>query len=246
MNRFIHVAILIALALCSAPAQGQMTTAEKLKALEEMKQRDAQSRADRIERRLAEANQEIQQLRDELAAATAALDQAKAETAQAHQRARELQDQLALYGAVPHDAGDPIVAGETPMVTARQIQITGERFAGMAVRLAGCTFATAHANYTSTVPGIEKQADGSYRIQRTNNADNWIGLIFTDANGNHFFHAYAPKDRYADLLLAMQRGTKIDITGVVVPTLMPGTEEGDPADRFALICETIEVGQSGE
>jgi uncharacterized coiled-coil protein SlyX len=239
MNRCMVLGVFV-LGVCVS-AQGQKSPEEMTKALEEMKQRDAESRADRLERRLAEAIREIDRLTGDLAAANAALAQARAETEHVRQRARDLEEQLRLYGAVPRVAAIASPDGDIPLVSARQIQITGERYIGKPVRLVGCTFSTAHANYTNTVPGIERQPDGSIRILRSNDPPRWIGLIFTDANGNHFFHAYASKDRYAELLLGLKRGTKIDISAVVVPTLAPPESVDDPADRYALICESIEV-----
>lgn len=228
------------LAICVIPAARAFTQVppeEAARLLEEMKQRDALARADRLERRLADAQKEIARLNDELAQAQAALIEAKKAAEASQARIRELEDQLVFTGIARSATLDGSLL-DVPEVSARQLQIVGERFVGRKVKLSDCTFSTAHGNYTSIVPDIEPLHDGRVEISRQNHPERWVGLIFTDSAGNHFFHAYAPKDQFADLVLGLSRGTKLNITGVIAPMLNP---DADSPDRYVLICKTIEL-----
>lgn len=228
------------LAICMIPAAlalAQVPPEEAARLLEEMKQRDALARADRLERRLAEAQKEIERLSSELVQAQAALVDAKKAAEASKARVHELEDQLAFVGVSRSAALDGAL-GDVPEVSARQLQIVGERFVGRTVKMSNCTFSTAHGNYTNIVPDIEPQPDGRVQILRQSHPERWVGLIFTDAAGHHFFHAYAPKDRFADLVLGLSRGTRLNITGVIAPMLKP---DADSPDRYVLICDSIEL-----
>jgi hypothetical protein len=219
----------------AAMVLAQVPPDEAARLLEEMKQRDALARADRLERRLTEAQKEIDRLQGELASAQVALSQAKAAAEASAARIRHLEDQLAFTGISRSHALDGSLDA-VPEVTARQLQIVGERFVGRQVKLSDCSFATVHGNYTNIVPDVEPLTDDRWQILRQSHAEKWIGLIFTDAGGHHYFHAYAPKDRFADFLLGLARGTRLNIAGVIAPMLSP---DADSQDRHVLICESI-------
>jgi len=106
-----------------------------------------------------------------------------------------------------------------PTVTTDRVNALLSEYDGKQVKMLNCRFL-----------GVDR--DGATdRIQGGN--DKWISFDFQDSKGKYFHHAFASKENFAEFLLSLQKGEKLNLQGTIVEIDYAG---GSPA----LIATQIE------
>ena len=103
-----------------------------------------------------------------------------------------------------------------PIVTAKQIKVTGERCVGKEVRLLDCKF---------------MKVDNVWVQLTLKKKEELVGFMFDDSEGTYFPRAVASKKQYVDFLLSLKRGARFNVSGVIV----------EVSDDYFLFVKTIEL-----
>ena len=99
----------------------------------------------------------------------------------------------------------------TPVLTTKQIMITGEKYVGKGkVRMINARFSNVDTGSTSA-PG----ADAGRGMYFPNVANEWLEIMVADADGELLQYAWARKDLFGDFFIAIKDNTKIDIEGFI-------------------------------
>ena len=120
-------------------------------------------------------------------------------------------------------------------ITSKQIEITGDKFLKVRVRMSQATFESATNRYLQLIPGVTVATDGSQAFVDTEKMNQWVGFSVTDADGNDTNAFFASKKVFGDTLVAMKRGTKITVYGEVVGLRTAGD--------YGIICDKIEIAK---
>lgn len=119
-----------------------------------------------------------------------------------------------------------------PVLSIKQLELTGERYVGQTVKMAG-QFGRAGSSRVDSLPGITTASNGLLSSINTSEKAKWLDFSFTDKDRNSLWDAFAPKEQYIEMMLSLEEGTPIRIRGVVVELFHR------PGD-FGIVCETIE------
>lgn len=101
-------------------------------------------------------------------------------------------------------------------VTLKQLAITGEKYEGKPVLLKNIAFLEVNNGWVELLPGVTLATNGSLSRINTTEMDKWVGFYVRSDDGEMFQLMYAPKGRFADMLIRLERGEKLDIEGEVV------------------------------
>lgn len=112
-----------------------------------------------------------------------------------------------------------------PNVTAKTLEVFGEKYKGQIVQMSGCRFIDISNTYPNMF--VELHAP-EYR--------NYCGLSVEDSKHDIFLFAFALKEEYGATLLGLKRGDAIALKGkcVGIPLL---------TSKYGLLCTEIKVGQ---
>jgi hypothetical protein len=167
--------------------------------------------------RVAELTKQVDALKTQLRAAQA---DAEVQRKTAEKLRADLQTANArLEQLTP---ANKLATGATPEVTAPQLEATGEKYVQKTVRMVGVAF---------------KAADNDF-VTNVNSADPLIGFSVVDRDGVQYLFAFASKNRYADLIVGLKRGQKLNLEGLVVRLNTGGL------DWYGLICSKIEIAEA--
>lgn len=110
------------------------------------------------------------------------------------------------------------------IITVQQIEATGERYVGKGeMKMTDVTVNKLDIDFVRMLP-----AD----IQGRGELD-WMNLFISDSERKSYLFCFAKKDKFADLLLSLNRNSRVNLIGVVVKL-------NDP-NRYGFICTKIEL-----
>ena len=125
-------------------------------------------------------------------------------------------------------------ADKVRAITLKQLEITGDKYKHSQVRIQPLIFQGADNRFLDKLPGVMTSTDGVFSTINTEELHKWIGFAVSDDDGESCSYLFAKKEAFADRLVPMKPGTKIDVCGTVIElVLMPGT--------YGIVCDRIVV-----
>lgn len=116
-------------------------------------------------------------------------------------------------------------------VTADRIQTMGEQYENKPVRMLDCEFYEVTDTYITSLPGVTIASNGLISRIDVREQEKWVGFTVSDKQEKNFYFLYALKADWAEYLLALKRGDKVNLKGVVVK--LDATDHG-------IVCTGIE------
>lgn len=109
-------------------------------------------------------------------------------------------------------------AAGVPVVTAKRLEALGSEFVGKEVIMKDCRFSEVSSTWVDDVGG----------------SDRYTGFNFHDSEGEYYQFAFAPRETYAEFLLALKDEQRISILGTVVNI---------GGNRYGIIASKIEKSE---
>lgn len=163
------------------------------------------------------------------------VDRAKLEA----ERAKSQNEMASIVDSMVAQANIPelraAVVALAPEVTAKQVEVLGEKYEGKTVKISQCKFLESNVNLVSELPGVTLESNGLQSVLDAREHQKWIGFALHDSAGTFFQFAFASKVDYGEVLAAMKKNTQLNLVGRVVR--MSGTL------AYGLVCSDIEIVQ---
>jgi hypothetical protein len=105
---------------------------------------------------------------------------------------------------------------DAPVVNAKMIRNTGDRYLSQVVRLRNWTFDDTIDAYVDYLPNVPAPAPLNASAKDMAELRRWVCLAAFDGQGDVFPRLFAHKATWVDLLNNTKRGTKIDVIGYVI------------------------------
>ena len=124
--------------------------------------------------------------------------------------------------------------GDVPEVTAKQIEVMGSRWAGRRVRMSNCYFLGVDTWFVEYLEDALADDPPPGGVQPEPEPEGWVGFYFDDQRGDVVQYGYAAMERFGDQIVALKRGSRIRVAGVVVRMIGP---LGDVV--YGLVCDEV-------
>ena len=123
----------------------------------------------------------------------------------------------------------------TPEIALKHLMAVGERYVGKPVKLLSARFGGISNSGITSIPGVMVGTNGLLTRYDKKAADAWVGFTIIDRDGEIDFggHFFAPKDKWVDALLEMDKEQLVNIAGVVT--------ELENSQDFGVLVYDIEI-----
>ena len=115
------------------------------------------------------------------------------------------------------EQGRIAVDAKLPEIAVKHLESVGERFENKPVRMLSLTFDETSDLWLTNLPGVMVDSNGLVTRYNKKAAEGWIGFSAADRHGKRTSKFFARKDKWEDKLLELDRGTLVNVVGVVTP-----------------------------
>jgi hypothetical protein len=129
--------------------------------------------------------------------------------------------------------GGRLSQGDFTEIMIKHLAGVGERYVNKPVRMLTVEYRGISNSWITNIPGVMVDSNGLVTTYNKKAAEAWVGFMIKDREHELGFKFFAPKEKWADVLLEMKEGQLLNLEGVV--TEMKGLQD------YGVLVYDIEV-----
>jgi len=118
-------------------------------------------------------------------------------------------------------------------IKVKHLEAVGERYANKPVKMLTAKFRGMSNSGITSIPGVMVDSNGLVTRYNKKAAEAWVGFRVSDRDGDLGFYLFAPKEKWADVLLEMKEGQLLNLAGVVT--------ELERVQNYGILVYDIEI-----